>query len=362
MLAQCISVLHSDDMKALVPFKRSTTPGAPYYVRFEVKKRAYLWSTKTDDLALAKKRGRDYRAKIIAERFDLVDHMRTTSRVPTFAELEKAYHSLPAPKPSTKRGNVNCLKIFLAAVGLKESDHVDRLDGKLVVMYQQRCLAEGKGSDSAIYSCNTRVRSARSLFSKRALACYGLELPHDKIASFFRIPLLPEPEKRPELPSDGALSRVSGSLQDKPEHYRAYLLARYAGCRAGEIAAARRDWLEGCKLHIGGREFNAKSRRWRCIELPQEVAKLLTLSDDPVFLVGSNRIRVVYRELPGLLKGLGFPKKKPLHSLRRLYGQHVYVEQGPRLARDALGHSEQRVTDAFYCRSVDTPRALAFTG
>lgn len=348
-------------MKSLVPFKRSTAWGAPYYVRFEVRKKGYLWSTKTDNLQLAKVRGKDYRTKVLAQRFDLVDRMNTVSDVATFKELFAAYEALPAPAESTRRGNINALKTIIASVGYSGTDRIDRLDSQTVLRYQQKCLALSASSESAVVSCNSRVRCARSIFSKRAMASYTLKVPEETVKAFAAIPLLKESEPLRELPSQDAMAKAAAELPKSPAHYRAYLLARYGGLRRGEIIAARRTWLDGNLLYVGGKEFVAKSRRWRVVELPAEVAALLNLSDDLIYLVGHHPATVA-EELPPMLQKFGFPEKKSLHSVRRYFGSEIYTLFGPRQARDALGHSQQAVTDRHYCRSLDAPKPLAFVG
>jgi integrase len=353
-------------MKSLTPFKRSASRGANYYVRFKVRSKTYLWCTKTDELWLARKRGKNYHEHVIAGAFGLVDRMNAYSTVATFDELIDAYLLLPSPALKTRQTNTNAMRAIMAANGLSGSDSIDRLSAQTIVRYQQKCVARSRNNESAVVTCNGRVRCARSMFSKRALVSYDVDLkvPEDVVRNMFKVPALREAEPRRELPSEAAAAKAHTDLPAHPEHYRAFLLARYAGLRAGEIKEARRDWLDGELLYIGGRtdQFNTKSRKWRVVALPTRVAELLMLSDDPVYLVGPNRNRVVNRELPDMLQAMGFPEKKPLHSTRRLYGSVVYTEQGPRQARDALGHSTQAVTDRHYARSLDAPKSVAYAG
>jgi len=181
------------------------------------------------------------------------------------------------------------------------------------------------------------------------------------VKALFSIPMLKEPERRPELPGAEALAKVADGLKDMPDYYRAYALGRFGGLRAGEIKAARRDWLENNLLYVGGKDFTAKSKRWRVVELPAEVVALLHQSDDLVYLVGSRRAKVVDRELPKALQKMGFPRK-PIQSLRRLFGSLVFNEQGARQAKAALGHLNIATTEKYYLRSFDAPKAVAFVG
>ena len=360
-------------MKPLLPYKRSHKPGSTYYVRFMVKRRSFKWNTKTDDMSLARMRGKEYRATILSGAYHLADLMKQGRGAATFGELIAAYLALPAPAANTRKKNVASLRVVMAAAGLHEFDRLDRLDPQVVVKYQSACVTKRPGNSSAVISCNGRVRGARSLFSKRCLASYSINVPESAARSFFKIPLLKESEPRRELPSPAAVTKALEALKDRPEFYRVYLLAALAGLRSGEIKEARRDWLETVErqvngkaeqvtlLHVGGKEFHAKGRRWRSIALAPRVVELLTQSDDPVYLVGPNRHETVNHLMAPLLRSAGFPPK-PLQSLRRLAGSRIYTDYGPRQARDFLGHADQRTSDTHYLRSLDAPEPLSFVG
>lgn len=350
-------------MKTPVPFKRSDEPGAFWYVRFKVRGRTYLWSTRTDDRALARARGKQFRDAVIAESYQVLTMMRAGERGPTFTELFKSYDALPSPPERTRKENIQAFKLMLNDAGVGEGEEVfRRLDAQLVVRFQRAFLAARKGDDSAAVSANSRLRKARSLFSRRALASYDMAIPDSVVRAFFKVPLLKEPEPRRELPTEKALAEAARVLLGDPEAHRAYLLARYGGLRAGEIVAAKRDWLDGNLLYIGGRGFVAKGKRWRVVELPPEAVTALTGHDDPVSLVGPTARNTVYRRLPQILLGLGFPAGKPLHSLRRLYGSVVYATQSPQMAKEGLGHASIATTDRHYVRALHHPKAIDFAG
>lgn len=352
-------------MKPLAPFKRSSNPGSPYYVSFMVDRRAYQWSTKTDDLALAKKRAKVYRDAIVEKAFSLVSAMKQGGDAPTIGDLIAAYEQLPSPNKATRTRNIGAMRIVMAPSGLTDRDRVTKLDGAVIERFQNHCLKERPGDMSAVVTCNSKVRCARSLLAKRALQYYyntPNRVPAEVVREFFRIAMLKEPEQRPVLPTEAADAKAHTDLPAAPRAYRCFLLGRYAGLRAGEIKAARRDWLEGTKLYVGGKEFVAKSRKWRVVDLPQQVVDVLLLSDDPVYLAGVDRVEFVDRTMPGILRDMGFPADKPLHSLRKLAGSLVYNTAGPRQARDFLGHSAQATTDRFYARSLEAPKALGWAG
>jgi integrase len=364
------------------PFKRSTKPGSNYYVRFEVDGRAYLWSTKTDDVGLAKKRGKAYRDAIVAKAYGLIDGMKQGGDAPTIGGLIEAYMALPEPPYATRIGNKRALLAVLGVSGITEHDRLARLDRTVIMAYQDHCKKQRPGDLSAISTANANVRKMRSLFSMRALRGY-YKTPYQIAEGIARelamAGLLKEPERVPELPTQEADDKAHRELPAQSVAWRCYLLLRYGGLRAGEAIAARRDWLDGTKLCIGGKGSNGfvtKSRRYRVVELPQQVVDALLLSEDPVYFIGEHvrpqpeteggrcgtisRREFVTRHMPGILRGLGFPANKPLHSLRRLAGSCVYNTQGPRQARDFLGHQEQKTTDRYYARSKNAPDAIPF--
>lgn len=341
-------------------FKRNPeNPSAPYYARFQVRGRPYLWSTKTSELFLAKKRAKDYRDAVIAGAYQLADAMKARGIGPTFGELIRHYANHPAPSARTRRDNIAALRRVLAAAGMTDNTPISQLGPQMGLDWQAKAVADGHPPATV----NTVLRSARSLFSRHALLRYPASCKPDngRVRDLFMAPMLREPEKRPEIPSNEAVAAATADLPNHPDAYRAYLLARYAGLRAGEIKAAKKSWIENGVLYVGGREFVAKSRKWRPVALPEPVAAIL-LAAPTESLVGEFPKQTVNRVLPALLKGYGFPADKPLHSLRRLFGSIVYTEQGPRQARDALGHSTQAVTDRHYARSLDAPAPVAFAG
>ena len=348
-------------------FKRNPdVPSCPWSVRFMVRGKAYLWSTKTPDKGIAAKRAKDYREKVVAEAWHLVDAMKTVSGTPTFGGLIKLYDTMPTPDPRTKSQNVAGLRSIMACHGFTEHDRLDRITSQFVLKYQQVCTTARPGVESALVTCNSHVRRARSLFSRRCLAAYEgvLAIPDAVVKAMFKIPLLKESERRPDMPSLEALQKAQEALKTHPDHYRAYLLVRYGGLRAGEVINCRREWLEGNVLYVGGKPevFRAKSRKWRAVALPLEVVDILNQSDDPVYFIGPRRTVIVRHEISPMLRLAGFTSRNPLHSLRALFGSHVYTEQGPRQARDVLGHSTQAVTDKSYARSLDAPKPVAFAG
>lgn len=332
---------------------------APYYFRFAVKGKRNQWCTKTEDRPLAKKRAKAYRDQVVAGAFNLVDQMKSRQGGATYKEVLAEYENHVRPTYTARKQNMTSLRYLLAASGLSETAIIaDTCSPQLGLKWQKQELAAG----TPVSTINSRLRMAKAVFAKKSMIHYTLEMPKEAIRSLFEAPFLTEPKQRPELPLPEADAKAHAELPKFPEVWRAYLLARYGGLRSAEIIASNKSWLEGTTLWIGGREFVAKNRKYRPVVLPPEVvAFVLDGADDRGgSLVGKHPKEVVKSTLIEKLHALGFPKKRPLHANRKLWGSIVYTEQGPRQARDGLGHATQKTTDDHYALSLDAPKAVSF--
>jgi integrase len=353
------------------PFKRvpESDPrhkDANYYVQFQVAGKAYLFCTKiSDNAVVAVKRGKAYRDAIVAKAYGLADGMKQGGGAPLIEDLIAAYLALPAPPEPTRKANANALLAVLKVSGLNGKDRVARIDRSVIANYQTHCMKQRPGDMSAVVTTNSICRKARSVFSKRALNYYhgtANQVPDEVARAIFSVPLLRETTGDIELPSDEAQAKAAAELTGA--YRRVWILARFAGLRAGEIREARRSWLDGNILTVAPNpnEYAAKGKRSRKIALPQEAVDELLASDDMTYLVGPNRCQIVRREMPAMLIKLGFPKKSPLHSLRRLFGSVVYTTQGGRQAKDALGHSSLATTEKFYAKSMAAAAPVQWAG
>ena len=340
--------------------KRQDGAAAPYYCRFQVRSRQYWWSTKTASLPLAKLRAKEYRDLVVGGAFGLANGMKERCGSATFEELMAEYDLLPSPSAAVKVRNKRSLLVVLGASGFDGQTTVDRLGKDVAGNWQKYALRQGMPP----VTINSRLRGARSIFSKDSLNLYPKEVQPtpDAVHGLFSVSPLFEAERLPELPTPEADAKAHATLPAIPAIYRAFVLARYGGLRSAEIMAAKRGWLVGTTLWIGGRpEYETKSGKWRKVSLPQPVADLLQECDTE-FFAGPHPQQLVARDLPAALHSCGFPARKPLHSLRRLFGSLVYSTQGPAFAKHALGHSSQQVTDSHYCRLLTDTMPIAYAG
>jgi integrase len=354
--------------------------GGDWYTRFAVRGKRYLWSTKTDDPKVAKLRAKEYRDKIVAGAYHLVSPMKSHAGGATFAELIESYQTLPIPASAgTRATNIRCLRAMLAVSGLGELDRVDRIGSTVATAYQTKRLGvdtrrlsdglksaipgTGGPSHADIVSTNSTIRKARSLFSKRAMAYYPPEfqLPKERIADFMAVPLSRVSQQVRPVPTPEAIAAADKGLPAHPKEYNAYLLAKYAGLRAGEIKTAQWSWLVGDTLMVGGADGVAmtKSRRFRAIPLdPAVVATLRAGKTDDTYIVGKYPMEIVGRSLVPMLKAYGFPLPDPLHSIRRWHASWRYQNQSLAAAQTILGHLSQTTTMEHYARLSVAPAAM----
>jgi len=195
----------------------------------------------------------------------------------------------------------------LAASKLDETARLDKLCSNLAITYRDAMLKARPGCPAAKVSANSAMRRSRSLFSKDAMLSYKpvLTVPVEAVKSYFELGFLEEPELAKAMPTAEAMAAAELALKDHPWHYRAYLLARYGGCRAGEILHARRDWIDGNRLTIGDSLYTPKSGKRRTVTLPEQAVAVLLAGDD-LYLAGPRRKEIVAWELNAMLKKAGF--------------------------------------------------------
>jgi integrase len=341
-----------------------------YYARFQARGKRYLWCTRTTDKRLAETRAKVYREKAIAGQFHLTDLMKSANKMPSFAEVFNEYKGLPVRcNKSTRNKNIASFKIILAAVDMSETDGVMKLSKDTALAWQRYCLkpasngAVDASQHASIATCNSRLRQARSLFSKRAMQFYTLKMPKERIADFMSVPLFKENEHKRALPTPQMLEAAEALLPGHKAEWCAYLLAKQAGLRAGEIEKAERSWLADNMIHVGGVTGAAetKSGKFRSVPIGETVATILRESfPDHPFLCGDFPGQVVRRKLPALLRECGFRMSDPTHSLRRWFGSWVYENYGASAARELLGHSSETVTMRHYARRLTLPPAVPF--
>lgn len=352
--------------------KQRYGPGSNYYARFMVRNRRIVWCTRTPDKQLARARAKEYREKIVAKEYHLVDLMKSANGMPTIKQVTDEYLALPVGGAlSSRNANIAALRLVMKAGGVGNDDGIYRIDGSLALGWQTHCLGSRQDgsnrSHSVLVTCNSRLRKAKAVFSRRAMQFYAVKfkMPLEQIKGFLAVPFLAQGEAQRAVPSDEAMAKAEALLFDGTHNAElcAYLLAKYGGLRPIEIINAKWSWIKEGAVYVGGTEGAAttKNKRFRIVSLdPAVIAVLESAKTHDSAVAGARAEYTVRRVLPGLLLNCGFPSPDPIVSLRRWNASWRYENQSPSAARDALGHSTESVTMRHYARRLSLPAAVPF--
>jgi integrase len=218
-------------------------------------------------------------------------------------------------------------------------------------------------------SCNSFLRQARSLFSKRNVLdkLTGIELP--AILPFEGVNV--EPRQDTKFYGCGAephqlLGDALNELADRPEELKAFLLALVVGLRrreadllewqsfdfrAGTIRVMPTKWYqlktnESAAVLPVEPEFLPLFRGWRA----KAKSEFVIESDQKPKAVHYQwyRCQGVFDALLAWLRAKGVEGQKPFHNLRKLFGSVMAQEHGLAVASGALRHADLRTTAEFY--------------
>jgi integrase len=218
-------------------------------------------------------------------------------------------------------------------------------------------------------SCNSFLRQARSLFSKRNVLdkLTGIELP--AVLPFEGVNV--EPRQDTKFYGCGVqphqlLGDALNELADRPEELKAFLLAMVVGLRrreadllewqsfdfvAGTIRVMPTKWYqlktnESAAVLPVEPEFLALFRGWRA----KAKSEFVIESDQKPRNVAYQHYRcgAVFDALLVWLRAKGVEGQKPFHNLRKLYGSVMAQEHGLAVASGALRHADLRTTAEFY--------------
>lgn len=213
---------------------------------------------------------------------------------------------------------------------------------------------------------NAAVRAARCLFLSQLLPHYraaGLDVRPDAGDAV----MLPEPYLPPSDVDDAAIVAAWQALP-RTQLWATIGLARFAGLRREEIAAARAGWLEvrGDSVVIVMRDrpeeewWTKTGKPYKAQIIDAELAEWVRARGDGWLVPdppdGSDRSRWFEREPQRWLRQW-IPTGKPLHRLRGLYADHVATLAadavaarlaGIRAAQEALGHTSSATTERHY--------------
>jgi integrase len=220
-------------------------------------------------------------------------------------------------------------------------------------------------------SCNSLLRQARALFSKRNVLSKlnaGIELP--AVLPFDDVSV----ERRTDCKFYGAgvepnqllRDAVAELSTDRPEEFKAFLLALVLGLRRKEA-----DTLEWQSFDFGAGTVRIMPTRYYQLKT-RESAAVLPVEPEIMalfrgwkatakgpFVIESKRApknaryqryraQEVWGSLLGWLRAQGIQGNKPFHALRKLFGSAIADRHGLHVASSALRHADIRTTSEYY--------------
>lgn len=268
-------------------------------------------------------------------RLDLLEQTKLRRTSPMISEIMAKYPGLALCRPETTRHNVTEMKRVLAMLGMPESSTVASLGADFSTKFANAAKRRGLG-DTGIA---TTLRCARSLFSKRMLACYGLQEPPAWLS-------MPNPKPTPtegfQPISRSAWVKIVRGVHKNgdPDIYRAFLLMARCGMGNDEVINARGTWLVNNGIRVESRDgWKPKSHnRNRTIPIRARRFKRFFSEfagrDVPLVLNGRRKI---YRDLTPIIRKALPGRQKAAYELRKLAGSVVATRDGIYAAAKFLG-------------------------
>lgn len=376
-------------------------PNGPYYARFWANGKPWLRCTNTLDKREAERICRQLAKEAKAGRFKALDQTKAVQdRVSSVGELFASYqkHAAGDLKPKSLSHAISSTRtVIRLGLGRRDAsnEEIDRLsldvfNASLASQFKTAKIAEA-GNENGLelrskqISANTCRLLAHSVFKDDLRPLYkadGIVLPKS-LEEFLKVKAFKVQKVTFRYPSDFVprLREAAKRLKvDDPNCYRAYLLALGSGLRAGEIAAARWDWIEkdeagnyGIRVQPTADYAGPKGKRERVVPVEacvvQELEELRSTVPFPgnqvsAHILEGNRSERLYRTFNRFgvwLKGLGWSERKKLHALRKIYGSLVAQQFGLYAAKECLGHADIQTTASFYVGQVDRPQVKIFS-
>lgn len=355
------------------PFRRAPGPNAPYYVKFQIRKRQYLWCTGTSDKATARKRGQEYRTRVESDQFDRLAGWKNHESHLTIEEALNRYReSATHIKPNTALQNDRCLRCFCLETGVALTSPITALTDETVWKFERIRLAnvterDAAGEGRARRTIQSTVRQARSVFARPLLSrkVYGPVPP--SLTGFLQASLGKAPKVRFIPPDSTVIDATFAALpalreRDMSAHV-AFLLAATCGLRKGEIGHARWSWIDEGRGVINIRvedDFTPKSGEARIVAMDPDVLRQILetrRTAEPYIIPGthSERTKAVFHRLNAWLAKHGWKQLKKTHELRKYFGSQVATQAGLYAAQRILGHATPGVTNDSYAALIDQP-------
>jgi integrase len=349
----------------MTPYKRSTSPDAPYYVQITVNGKKEQYNTRRTDYQEAVTEGMRHAAEVRLGVPLRAEAPAGKFNIQSIIDIytEQGVHT----DEKTRKKNINSLRHVLAAAGLSFADHPNVLTRQVVIKFQNHWL---KLHPNGKVSANSKMRQARSIFARKYLPLYE-HLGEFNVTGFMTQPLIKEPKKSYTPPPADLIQKLYEASQElkkeDPGAYAAFLLGSYTGMRAGEIVGAKKAWLRKSGEGVHYIELPpeiTKSDATRLLPLDAGVvAELELVADKGDYLVpainDNQRNNAVRRRLSAWIAKQGMKRNgKTTHELRKCFGATIATEQGLFAAQKLLGHSSPKLTSDVYAGLVKMPTPI----
>jgi integrase len=230
---------------------------------------------------------------------------------------------------------------------------------------------------SARVSANSFIGRARSLFGAEVIARVRdvVEVPSPVPFTGIKVEKVRVPRYRSNFDVASLLEAARQELAtEKPEEFKALLLAAMAGLRRNEI-----DKLEWNAFHFeegvirieATKHFRPKSREsendvmidaelialFSCFYVQRKSDFVIESESEPDPSAPFERYRcaTVFKALLGWLRGHGVNSSKPLHALRKEFGSWVNEHFGLYAASAQLRHADIKTTSLHYIEAKRRP-------
>lgn len=386
--------------------------GGIWYFKKIVGGRVESVSLQTGDLEVAKARRDKLALKMVQEKWEEIDQVRTKRNLATIGEVCARFESATDLQlnPKTTADYVWALKHLIkrARPGTVNVENLPCtiLDAGLVREFQKQCLAavpagERLMADTAAVSANSILRQARSVFSRRALkrnVYEGLVLP--KLDGFLTAPMLntlkrdtyvkpdeellkrvwkgaymlrdgvalvgkTDPPSRERYGGQGG-TELHGPPWKRPVLWVIFWLASQTGLRKNELMCMRARWFQGQAgpaptiRTMFEADFVPKGKRERLVPIAPgvaeewlRVAKENGWSTDPeahVLPGGRWQKDEMFKEFGAWMKEQGWTRRQKAHELRKIFASDLTEAGDPYDTQQALGHQDIKTTMRYAAR------------
>jgi integrase len=346
-----------------------------WYFTATIEGRRYFESLDTRDREVAAGRARAKREAIKGKKWDSLDSTRVKRQIATIGEICSAYETMMLDsgriRTITCQTNVATLLRMVSAVENTENPRAvssSVLTGKFAKRYAAILAPEGGGSKDGENRIRRTIASnlvhARSMVRRKLWEDFkhaGIQLPD--LSSFLDQFVTKNPKLRYEMPPKELYEpTVKAGRALTGNMALVWLMAYDLGMRAGEITAAKWDWIEKEDTPKGPRywmvvkerpDFTPKGISGKIPIFDGVYVKLMAHQKpgDTFILTAdhaTDREDLTKREFSKWMRDLGWTSQKCAHELRKLRGCWWFSRFGMERTYKWLRHANMQTTLDHY--------------